>query len=117
MLRHSGKAAGHSALVAQICRLPRIPHADWTWHVPPPPVQHTVPVVQSVELAQISVLPLGHVVPAVHALLPPASPGFVQHTWPVAQSVGAPHTSALPDGHAVPVWHELGAPAAPAQHT
>ena len=52
MLRHSGKAAGHSALVAQICRLPRIPHADWTWHVPPPPVQHTVPVVQSVELAQ-----------------------------------------------------------------
>jgi hypothetical protein len=117
MFRHSGKAAGHSALVAQTCRLPRAPHADWTWHVCPPPSQQTVPVAQSVEAAQTIALPPGQAVPGTHALLPAASAALVQHTAPVAQSVGAPQTRALPEGHAVPVWHAFGAPAAPAQHT
>jgi hypothetical protein len=92
MFWQTGKAVGHSALVAQICRFPRAPHADCTWQVWPPPSQHTVPVPQSVDVAQTFVLPLGQVPPAVHVLEPPPSLAPVQHAWPVAQSVGAAQT-------------------------
>jgi hypothetical protein len=85
----TGYAAGQSAEVLQICRLPGMPQAGCIWHVWPPPSQHTNPVVQSAEVAQIVAVPLGHADPAWQVLEPPPSAELVQQTWPVAQSDGA----------------------------
>jgi hypothetical protein len=99
--RQSGYAGGQSALEVQICRLPGIPHADCAWHVCPPPWQHTVPLAQSADVAQIFVVPLGHVVPDWQVLEPPPSAPEEQHTLPIAQSEGAAQTWEVPVGHAV----------------
>jgi hypothetical protein len=85
----TGNAAGQSAALLQICRFPGMPHADCIWHVCPPPWQHTNPIPQSVEVAQIVALPLGHVGPTSHVLEPPPSAAPVQQTSPLAQSEGA----------------------------
>jgi hypothetical protein len=86
----TGYAAGQSAEVLQICRLPGMPQADCIWQVWPPPWQHTNPVGQSVEVVQIVDVPLGQVEPAWQVLEPPASAAPVQQSWPLAQSAGAP---------------------------
>ncbi len=114
--RHTGNAAGHSALVEQSCRLPAIPQADCTWQVGPPPWQHTIPPVQSIDDAHTGVLPLGQVEPALHVFEPlPPSVAVEQQVSPDAQSAGAAQTCDVPEGHAV--WHVFGLPAAPRQHT
>jgi hypothetical protein len=116
MLRQMGNAAGQSAPVAQIWRLPGAPHAEGIWHVCPPPSQQTNPVAHSEDAAQSKVAPLGQDVPALHVLEPPASAPALQQSWPVAQSPGA-QICGLPAGHEVPDWHAFAAPPAPAQHT
>jgi hypothetical protein len=57
-----------------------MPHADCAWQVCPPPWQHTRAVPQSVDVAQISAVPLGHVVPAAQVLALPPSAALMQHT-------------------------------------
>lgn len=85
----TGYAAGQSAEVLQIWRLPGMPQADCIWQVWPPPSQQTNPIGQSVGVAQIVEVPLGHVEPAWQVLEPPPSAALVQQIWPLAQSEGA----------------------------
>ncbi len=80
MLRQTGNAAGQSVLEAQICRFPGPPHADGIWHVWPPPSQHAIPAVHSLDAAQRRVVPLGHEVPAWQVLEPPPSAAAPQQT-------------------------------------
>jgi hypothetical protein len=97
------------------CRLPRAPHADDAWQVPPLAWQQTSPPEQSVKELHSDVLPDGHAEPATQvAAPPPPSAAAKQHLLPVAQSVVAPQTWAVPGEQ--DVAHVLGAPAEPRQH-
>ncbi len=102
-------------LAAQIWRLPRIPHADCAWQVPPLAWQQTSPPEQSLDAAQIVVVPDGQAALVWQVATPaPESAPARQHALPVAQSVGAEQTWAVPEAHAV--WHVLGPPEEPRQH-
>jgi hypothetical protein len=71
LVRHCGKAAGHSLLSVQIWRLPDDPQADCIWQVPPPPWQQTAGAVQSLDEAQLAPPLLD---PEPPLLLPPLLP-------------------------------------------
>jgi hypothetical protein len=95
-----GNAAGQSALVAQIWRLPAAPQAEAIWH---PRWQHTVPPLQSADVVQTGFWPIGQV--AAQVPPPPPPP---QHDSPVPHWAVVVQSLLDPAGQVAPVWQVFG---------